>query len=231
MKNHPIKYILYVLLFLLLLGISILAYNNIQHAHEQCQLLISTAGPNIPASTTQVLLVKSLGSFKTEIIACQLQGNRWQSAFKSGFQGVIGRLGLAGLGEKKEGDKKTPRGFYPIGEVFGSTPVAVKMDFKYITAEDKFVDDETSPSYNQWVRGPTDAKSCESMLINFYQLGAIVKYNMEPIIPGKGSAIFIHKWQSFEKGTSGCIAMDGKHLATIIHWFDKKNHPYIYITH
>jgi len=229
MRNNTIKYTLYALLIMLLMGFSLLVYKSILHANEQCQLLISTGGPSIPASTTQVLLVKSLGTFKTEIVACQLQGNTWQSAFKSVFQGVIGKLGLAGFGEKKERDKKTPIGFYPIGEVFGSTPIAVKMDFKYITAEDKFVDNVTSPSYNQWISGHTDAKSYESMLIDLYQLGAIVKYNMDPVIPGKGSAIFIHKWRSFEKGTTGCIAMDAKNLVTIIHWFDKKNHPYIYI--
>ncbi len=50
---------------------------------------------------------------------------------------VHGRLLLVKMvlclkGEKKEGDNKTPAGLYALGEAFGSIPMALKMDYKYI---------------------------------------------------------------------------------------------------
>jgi L,D-peptidoglycan transpeptidase YkuD (ErfK/YbiS/YcfS/YnhG family) len=103
------------------------------------------------------------------------------------------------------------------------------MDYKYITADDKFIDDAHHKHYNSWVSGPTDAKSYESMLIKPYAYGAVVNYNMNPTTAGAGSAIFIHLWESPHSPTAGCIALDKKHLLMMLHWLDKNQHPYIFI--
>lgn len=125
---------------------------------------------------------------------------------------------------------RTPAGLYPVGDAFGSEPLALKMDFKYITADDKFIDDVSHSGYNTWVKGNTNAKSYESMLIDVYRIGAVVNYNMNPVIPGAGSAIFIHLWRSIHSGTHGCIAMEESHLLKLLHWLDKEKHPYIFIS-
>lgn len=130
---------------------------------------------------------------------------------------------------EKEGDLKTPAGLYPIGEAFGAYPMALKMDYKYITKDDKFIDDIHHKDYNSWVSGPTDAKSYEAMLTEPYTYGAIINYNMNPTIPGAGSAIFIHLWSSPNTPTSGCIALDKKHLLRMLRWLDKNQHPYILV--
>jgi L,D-peptidoglycan transpeptidase YkuD (ErfK/YbiS/YcfS/YnhG family) len=134
------------------------------------------------------------------------------------------------VGEKKEGDMKTPAGLYPLGEAFGTEPLALKMDYRYITTDDKFVDDVTNKNYNTWVKGKTDAKSFESMLIKEYKMGIVINYNMNPVVPGAGSAIFMHLWRSIDVPTLGCIAMDEQHLLKLLHWLDKQQHPYILIT-
>lgn len=194
---------------------------------DVCRAL--TQEKNIPAGTSQVLMVRSVGGIHAEITACQLTGTEWQSVLAPKIKGVIGANGLASPGEKKEGDRKTPRGIYPFGEAFGTHPLSLHMDYRYITADDKFIDDATSPQYNAWVVGPTDAKSYESMLIEPYTLGAVIRYNMSPVIPGSGSAIFLHIWTSPNTPTAGCVAMDEQALSGILHWFDKKQHPCIYI--
>lgn len=183
----------------------------------------------IPDSSSQVIIVQRIKDFHAEIIACEKHNNLWRRAF-SPFNAVIGAKGIAPIGRKKEGDMKTPAGLYPLGDAFGSKPLALKMDYKYITAEDKFIDDPLHKRYNTWVLGGTDAKSYESMTIKAYQMGVVVNYNMKPVTPGAGSAIFIHLWQSSHTPTHGCIAMDEAHLLKLLYWLDKKQHPYVFIS-
>lgn len=213
------------------MAVSLLIFNTDKKNYDNCQILMSlSAIKNTPEMTSQILLVQSLGTFKAQITICQRQDNTWRRVLAPPFPGVIGKEGIAFKGQKKEGDLKTPAGLYSIGTAFGTQPVALKMDFKYITAEDKFIDDVSSKNYNTWVTSETDAKSYERMLIPPYKLGAVINYNMKPIVPGAGSAIFMHLWRSHDKPTNGCVAMDEPHLKTILHWLDKRQHPYIYIS-
>lgn len=193
-------------------------------SRDACQSL-NNAAPQ----STQIVLVTSVGGFKAEVNLCQRQGSQWKQSNASPFQATIGKNGLAAPGTKKEGDLKTPAGLYPIGEAFGTTPMALKMDYKYITAQDKFIDDPTHKHYNTWVFGATDAKSYESMLVHFYAFGAVINYNRNRTVPGAGSAIFIHIWLSPDRPTHGCIALDKKQLLTLLHWLDKAKHPYIFV--
>lgn len=221
MIHNKIKY---TLCAFLVITIAILIYTFTNNQND-CQLLDSL-NPN--PLTSQILVVKSPNSFKAQITMCQLQGKKWDDI--QSYPGVIGKNGIAPMGEKKEGDLKTPAGLYPLGTAFGTEPMAIKMDYKYITPDDKFIDDVTSAQYNTWVSGPTTAKSFESMLITPYKMGAVIHYNMNPTIPGAGSAIFLHLWQSAETGTAGCVALDEQHLKTILQWLDKNQHPQIYFT-
>lgn len=184
---------------------------------------------NIPNFSSQVILVNHIKSFEAEVTVCKKQDHTWKQAWGP-FPAVVGKRGIAPVGEKKEGDMRTPAGLYPVGDAFGSEPLALKMDFKYITADDKFIDDVSHSGYNTWVKGNTNAKSYESMLIDVYRIGAVVNYNMNPVIPGAGSAIFIHLWRSIHSGTHGCIAMEESHLLKLLHWLDKEKHPYIFIS-
>lgn len=178
---------------------------------------------------SQIIIVKSLGGIKANMTLCQRQGVTWKSMFTPSFSAVVGKNGMAAIGKKKEGDLKTPAGLHPIGEAFGTQPLALKMDYKYITADDKFIDDVNNKRYNTWVSGSTDAKSYESMLIEPYTYGAVINYNMNPTIAGKGSAIFIHLWRSPNSPTAGCIALEKRHLLMMLHWLDKAQHPYILV--
>lgn len=192
-----------------------------------CQEFVQTT--EIPVSTSQVIIVQSTGGIHADITACQRTKNQWRSVFTQSMKAVVGRHGIIKKEKKTEGDLKTPAGLYPIGEAFGTRPLALRMDYRYITKDDKFVDDVASPQYNTWVTGPTQAKSYENMLIEPYKMGAVINYNMNPIIPGKGSAIFMHLWDSPNTPTAGCVAMDEKSISKILYWLDKKQQPSMYI--
>ncbi len=58
----------------------------------------------------------------------------------------------------------------------------------------------------------------------------IINYNMDPIVPGAGSAIFMHLHQAPNKPTAGCITMDETHLLILLKWLNKAQHPYIFIS-
>jgi L,D-peptidoglycan transpeptidase YkuD (ErfK/YbiS/YcfS/YnhG family) len=196
---------------------------------DACQILHASEVKKMLPHTSQMIVVKSLGGIKASMTLCQWKETTWQPVFNSPFSAVIGKNGMASIGKKKEGDLKTPAGLYPIGETFGTQPLALKMDYKYITPDDKFIDDVNHQHYNMWVSGPTDAKSYESMLMDAYTFGAVINYNMNPTVAGAGSAIFIHLWQSPDSPTAGCVALEKKNLLIMLQWLDKAQHPYIFV--
>lgn len=212
---------------LTLINVVSMAANETQDA---CRILsTSEQVKKIRLYPSQIIVVTSPGGIKASMTLCQRNGNIWKPMFIPSFRAVIGKNGIAPPGGKKEGDQKTPAGLYPVGETFGTQPMALKMDYKYITAEDKFIDDGNHKLYNTWVSGFTDAKSYESMLIEPYTYGAVINYNRTPVSAGAGSAIFIHLWRSSKLPTAGCIALDKKHLLMLLHWLDKAQHPYLLV--
>ncbi|HVT61996.1 MAG TPA: L,D-transpeptidase family protein [Legionellaceae bacterium] len=184
----------------------------------------------IETSVTQMILVEPRTNFHALVHLCEKKHHEWKthSSYEP-FPAVIGEHGIAAVGEKKEGDLKTPAGLYAIGDAFGSKPLALKMDYKYITTTDKYIDDPNHPHYNQWISGETSASSYERMLNPLYQYGAVIQYNQMPVIPGLGSAIFLHIWRSQDAGTAGCVALQEKNVLKILHWLDKNKHPHIKI--
>jgi L,D-peptidoglycan transpeptidase YkuD (ErfK/YbiS/YcfS/YnhG family) len=215
--KHHLSYLIFTQLMLA---------SSFLYAVDNCQML---SNKKLFPNSSQIVVVQSLGGFKANMTLCQRQGTQWKSVLKSPFDVVLGKNGVASIGNKKEGDLKTPAGLYPIGEAFGIYPLALKMDYKYITQNDKFIDDVHHQLYNTWVHGPSDAKSYETMLIKPYTYGAVINYNMNPRKAGLGSAIFIHLWDTPHSPTSGCIAFDKKHLLILLRWLDKAQYPSIFI--
>ena len=223
------KYYVSLVFFAVLMSTNVVSLAA-HRADDACQILNSSKQvKKIAPHSSQIIVVKSLGGIKARMTLCQRHGALWKSMVTSSYPAVIGTNGMALLGAKKEGDLKTPAGLYPIGEAFGTQPLALKMDYKYITADDKFIDDVNNRRYNTWVSGATDANSYESMSIEPYTYGAVINYNMNPIKTGAGSAIFLHLWRSPNSPTAGCIAVEKKHMLTILHWLDKAQHPYILV--
>ena len=51
---------------------------------------------------------------------------------------------------------------------------------------------------------------------DLYDIVCVTNHNQNPIIPGAGSAIFIHIASPEYSATEGCVALNQKDLATIL---------------
>ncbi|SFB60107.1 L,D-peptidoglycan transpeptidase YkuD, ErfK/YbiS/YcfS/YnhG family [Cohnella sp. OV330] len=151
------------------------------------------------------------------------------------LSGIPVALGKNGIAKTKEGDGRTPSGVYPLGEAFGtaSKPKGLKLAYKQTTKQDYWVDDPTSADYNRWVAyaGNPDRKwhSYERLYQPLYKYGIVVRYNDDPIVPGRGSAIFLHLWRDAGKPTAGCIAMSEPNLLKLMAALDPARSPAIAI--
>ena len=78
-------------------------------------------------------------------------------------------------------------------------------------------DDINSYEYNKAITFPFE-HSAERFFRNddIYDIICIIKYNSNPVIKGKGSAIFIHVARDDYSGTEGCIALRKEDLITVL---------------
>ena len=170
---------------------------------------------------------KDASSSQVTIYVLEKDGNIWRPAFPA-FSGTIGRKGFAPFDKKVEGDGKSPTGIFSLGTAFGYNPsIITKMPYRQATDDDFWVDDVRSPDYNRWVRGRPQAASMEKMKREdgLYRHGIVIAYNMDPIVKGKGSAIFLHPWQGKGKSTRGCVAVPEDQLLRLLAWLDPVQHP------
>jgi L,D-peptidoglycan transpeptidase YkuD (ErfK/YbiS/YcfS/YnhG family) len=159
------------------------------------------------------------------------QHRTWRKVFAP-IRVVVGKNGI---GKQKEGDGKTPAGIYPLGIAFGTAkkPAGLKIPYRKTTAYDYWVDDPSSKDYNRWVyyRGNPYRrwKSFERLAHPLYKYAIVIRYNDNPVVKGKGSAIFLHIWPRPSGYTLGCIAMAEKDLLAIMKRLDAKKKPVILI--
>jgi L,D-peptidoglycan transpeptidase YkuD (ErfK/YbiS/YcfS/YnhG family) len=183
--------------------------------------------------STQIILVVDNSSFfftKTTIYAMEKRGDDWQMAFDP-LDAVIGRNGFTPVGEKREGDGKTPSGIYPLKMAFGYDEIVkTKMPYRQTLADDLWVDDPNADDYNHWAKKQeTRAASYEIMKRddNLYKYGIVIEYNTNPVIKGNGSAIFLHIWKGEGIPTAGCVAVSEENIIKILEWLDPAASPLI----
>ena len=129
------------------------------------------------------------------------------------FKCCIGKKGLTS--SKKEGDNKTPKGKFKIGNLYFRKDKFKKPDTRLTCLEIKdtmgWCDDVNFPKkYNKLIK--IDKKVKHEKLKrkdNKYDLLIPIKYNFKRPVVGLGSCIFIHLTSNY-KGTAGCIALRKK---------------------
>lgn len=169
------------------------------------------------------------GGCAATVTAWERTDGGWRQA-GAAMEAVIGRGGFVAPEAKREGDGGTPLGVYALSLVFGYGPEAVTaMPYRQVTAADRWIDDPASPDYNRWVTGETATASWEEMLRpdGLYRHGIVVEYNTAPVVPGKGSAIFVHVWKGPGEATAGCVALAEADLVPLIAWLNPKAEPVI----
>jgi len=152
------------------------------------------------------------------------------------FTCSIGKNGIRA--DKKEGDGATPAGDFPIREILYR---ADRMDaqetkllkalaqegFKVqaLTPNDGWVDDVNSDYYNQFVKISAFKRQVPRherlwREDHLYDIIVVLGYNDDPIMKGKGSAIFMHlaRQNIFKKygQTDGCIGLNKTDLLKVL---------------
>ena len=138
-------------------------------------------------------------------------------------------VGKGGISYKKiEGDKKTPKGLYNIGELYFRKDKIKKFFTKLKCKEIKknmgWCDDINFPEkYNKLIK--IKKKISHEKLKrkdNKYDLIIPIRYNFKNPIAGMGSCIFIHVTKNY-KPTAGCIALKEKDFLILLKLIKKNS--------
>jgi L,D-peptidoglycan transpeptidase YkuD (ErfK/YbiS/YcfS/YnhG family) len=175
----------------------------------------------------QVVIVTSSG-WSTDIATLQTfqkDAAGWHAVFPA-MAAHIGRAGFSA--DKHEGDLKTPAGSYGFGTMFGQrASPGVKFPYRVADSQSVWVDDPSSGFYNTWQENA--ALSGEHLAAagfsTSYAYAVDIAYNTNPVVPGKGSAIFLHVTTG--GGTAGCVSIAQSNLLEILRWLDPSRSPII----
>ena len=146
-------------------------------------------------------------------------------------------LGARGVSaNRREGDRTTPVGVFGIGSVmYGVAPdPGVRYRYRRIVCGDWWVEDPRSPYYNQFrhvrcgARPPFAVVSEDlSRSPTAYRHFAFIRFNADPVVPGRGSGIFLHA--STGRPTLGCVSLPVSQLVTTLRWLRPASAPRIAI--
>ena len=194
-------------------------------------LLIARKNKSQLENVGQLLVVynKKPENFRAVFVALEKKDNKWvikQIPITAG----IGTNGFAPPLQKLEGDGKSPTGIFKLGKLFSyEKQTNTLLENQQTTMVDKWIDDVNSPDYNKHISGPTEAKSYENLLLNsdVYKYCMVIEYNTNPVIKGKGSAIFFHLCLNKNCFTSGCVAIKEEYMKLMVNWLDPKQNPTI----
>jgi L,D-peptidoglycan transpeptidase YkuD (ErfK/YbiS/YcfS/YnhG family) len=194
-------------------------------------LLIAEKNKSQLENVGQLLVVynEKPESFTAVFVALEKKDNIWVVKL-SPIEAGIGKNGFALPNQKVEGDGKSPTGIFKLGKLYSyEKQTNTLLENQQTTKEDKWIDDPNSPDYNRYIKGSTGAKSYENLLLNtdVYKYCTVIEYNTNPVIKGKGSAIFFHLALKPASFTAGCVAIKEEYMKLMVNWLDPKQNPTI----
>ena len=137
-------------------------------------------------------------------------------------------IGKNGISKKKiEGDKKTPKGIFSIGNLYYREEkfLKPKTALKSIKIKKNMGwchDIKDKKKYNKLIKINKDTKH-EKLYRNDYKYDLLIpiKYNFKSTVVGMGSCIFIHLTKNY-KPTAGCIALRRKDFLIMLKLINDK---------
>jgi L,D-peptidoglycan transpeptidase YkuD (ErfK/YbiS/YcfS/YnhG family) len=201
-------------------------------------VLVSCSVPDrltVPTGDAQQLIVVTSSTWSStagSLTTYEKAGSGW-TTIRAALPVRLGRNGFSA--NHHEGDGTTPAGSFPIIGIMGGQPdPGVRFPYRQLAPGDCWISDASSSAYNQLVT----LSPCESPNEDLFKIGAgayryaaITGYNTDPIVPGAGSAIFLHRHSYDAAGrtlpTSGCVSMAEPDLLAVLRWLDPAKHPRI----
>ena len=132
---------------------------------------------------------------------------------------ALGRGGVRA--DKREGDGATPAGSFLLRRVLYrpdrlEAPLT-GLSVRALGPDDGWSDDPNDPRYNQPVSRP-HPYSHEALWRDdgLYDVVVVIGHNDAPVVPGRGSAVFIHVAAPDYAATAGCVALALPHLLALL---------------
>jgi L,D-peptidoglycan transpeptidase YkuD (ErfK/YbiS/YcfS/YnhG family) len=161
-----------------------------------------------------------------------VSGKGWAKSFGP----VPARVGAAGTtNSPSEGKSATPQGTYTLREAFGAryAPAGTRLPYRVFGSNDWWVSDAGSRYYNTWQVGPPNGRwnpAAGERLGTYataYAHAVVIDFNRNPVVRGKGSAIFLHVGNG--SATAGCVSISSTHLVKLLPYLDPALRPRIAI--
>jgi L,D-peptidoglycan transpeptidase YkuD (ErfK/YbiS/YcfS/YnhG family) len=206
-----------------------------RRAHAACAATLPGELADTGTATQLITVVAATSrSTAASLRLWRKAGDCWVAASGSG----TAHVGFNGVSEaKREGDKKTPAGAFGIQPVmYGIAPnPGVHFRYRRIHCGDWWVEDPRSPFYNRFHHVRCGSKppfriTSEDMSkspISYSHL-AVIDYNTHPVVPGRGSGIFLHVSASGGP-TLGCVSLPYGRLVATLRWLQPAAKPLIVI--
>ncbi|MEO5335412.1 MAG: L,D-transpeptidase family protein [Magnetospirillum sp. WYHS-4] len=139
------------------------------------------------------------------------QGRRYRCA--------LGRGGI--VVDKREGDGGTPIGVHPLRRVLYRPDrlvmVATGLPLAMLHPGDGWCDDPDDPAYNCLVPLPYPGRHERLWREDgVYDVVAVLGWNDDPPVAGRGSAIFLHVARPGYEPTEGCVALARTDLLEVL---------------
>ena len=101
-------------------------------------------------------------------------------------------------------------------------PPRTALPISPLSPRDGWCDDPAHPLYNRPLRLPHEARHEELWRTDrVYDLIVILGHNDAPVVPGLGSAVFLHVAQPNYAPTAGCVAVSADDLLAILAGVDR----------
>ena len=161
----------------------------------------------------------------------------WQKSANGSWRVVYGPVkawvGSSGIGKASESSSRTPLGTFTLTEAFGRLDdPGTALPYHKTGPNDWWVSDMRAASYNTMqtcakTSCPFNTQVSEHLqsITPYYNYAVVMDVNRSPVVPGAGSAFFLHV--SVGKPTAGCVAIDSSTLVSIMRWLDPAQHPRI----
>ena len=175
----------------------------------------------LETSDKAIVVLGEKNSARATLYACQKIEGKWAEKFRA--EAHTGARGIAL--PRAEGSLTTPAGVYGLGPAFGvaDDPGSI-LPYTKLRPGDRWVDDPKSKHYNRFVRADfsdrdwVSAEDLHSETVA-YKYALVIRYNTGPVVPGAGSAIFLHC--SHGRPTAGCVSVPEEAMKKILAFADE----------